>query len=88
MAEVLLYLLWHGFRGAGPGCNNRDVAERLAVLQRDIDLNGAIEKQLDAHMSHVQQSIKNITDDVNNQQYPFRYLDILEVSGFPEFYYF
>ena len=42
-------------------------AECLALPQHDIDMNDIMEKQLDAHMSHVQYSIMNITNDISNQ---------------------
>ena len=59
-------------RGAGPGANTREISDRLMVLKSEIDELDRRERELDQHKMWVQQSIKNVTDDVNNHQYPFQ----------------
>ena len=67
MLSISIYF----YRGAGIGCSTHDVTNRLAILRKEMDQYDLIEKQLDAHVAHVQQSIRNITDDISNQQYSF-----------------
>jgi transcription factor E2F4/5 len=56
------------WKGAGPGCNSHEVSARLAVLKAEMAELEQRERQLDQHKSWVQQSIKNVTDDVGNHQ--------------------
>ena len=55
-------------RGAGPGCNTREIADRLVLLKAEIGELEQRERELDQHKLWVQQSIKNVTDDVGNHQ--------------------
>ena len=41
------------------------------VLKSEIEELDRRERELDQHKTWVQQSIKNVTDDVSNHQYPF-----------------
>ena len=59
-----------GRRGAGPGCNSLEISERLLQLKDEIEHLDRRERELDQHKSWVQQSIKNVTDDIGNHQYP------------------
>ena len=59
-------------RGAGPGANTREISDRLMVLKSEIEELDRRERELDQHKMRVQQSIKNVTDDTSNIQYPFR----------------
>ena len=59
-------------RGAGPGANTREISDRLMVLKSEIEELDRRERELDQHKMRVQQSIKNVTDDASNIQYPFR----------------
>ena len=58
-------------RGGGPGCNSAEATARLASLKDEIEELKIRELELDKHKIWVQQSIKNVTDDVSNHQYPF-----------------
>ncbi|KAI0222524.1 Transcription factor E2F4 [Lamellibrachia satsuma] len=56
------------WKGAGPGCNSLEISERLLQLKDDIDELEQRERELDQHKMWVQQSIKNVTDDIGNHQ--------------------
>ena len=66
----MIYLLVV-IRGAGPGANTREISDRLMVLKSEIEELDRRERELDQHKMRVQQSIKNVTDDTSNIQYPF-----------------
>lgn len=57
-------------RGGGPGCNSVEATARLSALKEEIAELETRELELDQHKVWVQQSIKNVTDDVSNHQYP------------------
>ena len=69
--NLFIYFALTFFRGAGPGCNTREISDRLVTLKSEIEHLNQREKELDQHKSWVQQSIKNVTDEVSNCQYPF-----------------
>ncbi|CAL1526282.1 unnamed protein product [Lymnaea stagnalis] len=54
------------WKGSGPGSNSRDISERLTSLKDDLADLREQELQLDKHKQWVQQSIKNVTDEVSN----------------------
>lgn len=56
------------WKGAGPGCNTREISDRLIALKDELDLLDQKEKEIDLHRSWVQQSIKNITEEPINHQ--------------------
>ncbi|XP_074644861.1 transcription factor E2F5-like [Tubulanus polymorphus] len=56
------------WKGAGPGCNTTEIANRLVELQEEISQLEAKEKLLDLHKDWVQQSIKNVQDEVGNSE--------------------
>lgn len=58
------------FRGVGPGCNTREIADKLIDLKAELDDLAVREHELDQQRVWVQQSIKNVTDDSNNSPYP------------------
>ncbi|KAJ8302784.1 hypothetical protein KUTeg_019180 [Tegillarca granosa] len=58
------------WKGAGPGCNTREISDKLIELKDEIDDLEQREQELDQHKQWVQQSIKNVTDEVTNTQYP------------------
>lgn len=58
------------FRGVGPGCNTREIADKLIDLKAELDDLALREHELDQQRVWVQQSIKNVTDDSNNSPYP------------------
>lgn len=55
-----------GFRGVGPGCNTREIADKLIELKAEIEELQQREQELDQHKVWVQQSIRNVTEDVHN----------------------
>lgn len=54
------------FRGVGPGCNTREIADKLIELKAEIEELQQREQELDQHKVWVQQSIRNVTEDVQN----------------------
>lgn len=56
-------------RGAGPGCNTQEIGEKLGHLKRELLKLEDYEQMLDRHKQWIQQSITNITDDVDNSKY-------------------
>ncbi|KAH9515665.1 Transcription factor e2f4 [Bulinus truncatus] len=54
------------WKGSGPGNNSRDISERLTGLKDDLASLRQREQELDKHKMWVQQSIKNVTDEVSN----------------------
>lgn len=68
------YLLFDSvLRGVGPGCNTREIADKLIDLKAELDDLALREDELDQQRVWVQQSIKNVTDDSNNSPYPCCY---------------
>uniref|UniRef100_A0A3Q2XYE0 E2F transcription factor 4 n=1 Tax=Hippocampus comes TaxID=109280 RepID=A0A3Q2XYE0_HIPCM len=59
------------WKGVGPGCNTREIADKLIDLKAELDDLAVREHELDQQRVWVQQSIKNVTDDSNNSPYPF-----------------
>lgn len=53
-------------RGVGPGCNTREIADKLIELKAEIEDLQQREQELDQHKVWVQQSIRNVTEDVQN----------------------
>lgn len=64
-------LLFPPHRGVGPGCNTREIAHKLIELKADIEDLEQREQELEQQKMWVQQSIKNVTEDVQNNRYPF-----------------
>lgn len=63
-------LLFPPHRGVGPGCNTREIAHKLIELKADIEDLEQREQELEQQKMWVQQSIKNVTEDVQNNRYP------------------
>jgi transcription factor E2F4/5 len=70
MTEDFNTALFLCYRGAGPGCNTTEISNRLIQLKSEISELERREIELDQHKSWVQQSIRNVTDDEINHQYP------------------
>ena len=73
-------------RGAGPKCNTKDYSDKLYSVQEELEELARKEAELDQHKMWVQQSIKNVTDEVSNTRYPFivcQYLKILKYNLTP-----
>jgi len=54
------------WKGSGPGSNSRDISDRLTSLKNDLADLRQQESEIDKHKQWVQQSIKNVTDEVTN----------------------
>ncbi|ELR55831.1 Transcription factor E2F4 [Bos mutus] len=54
------------WKGVGPGCNTREIADKLIELKAEIEELQQREQELDQHKVWVQQSIRNVTEDVHN----------------------
>ncbi|KAL4235358.1 Transcription factor e2f4 [Mactra antiquata] len=54
------------WKGAGPGCNTREYSDKLYSVQEELEELRQKEAELDQHKMWVQQSIKNVTDEVEN----------------------
>ncbi len=67
-------------RGAGPGCNTQEVSERLLKLKDEIAVLDKRERELDEHKMWVQQSIRNVTEDVLNHRYGIKSVPMCELS--------
>lgn len=55
------------WKGAGPGCNTQEVSDRLEQLKVEIEELNSQEHELDRHRSWIEQSIRNITEDLENK---------------------
>uniref|UniRef100_A0A2K6Q4J0 E2F transcription factor 4 n=1 Tax=Rhinopithecus roxellana TaxID=61622 RepID=A0A2K6Q4J0_RHIRO len=55
------------WKGVGPGCNTREIADKLIELKAEIEELQQREQELDQHKVWVQQSIRNVTEDVQNR---------------------
>lgn len=54
------------WKGAGPGCNTREYSDKLSYVQQEMEELKQKELELDQHKLWIQQSIKNVTDEVEN----------------------
>ncbi|KAK2867168.1 hypothetical protein Q8A67_025285 [Cirrhinus molitorella] len=54
------------WKGVGPGCNTREIADKLIDLKLELEDLDKRELELDQQRVWVQQSIKNVTDDSLN----------------------
>ena len=59
------------FRGAGPGCNTKEISDKLGDLKKEIVDLEDLEKRLDEQKMWVQQSLKNISEDPDNEQHAY-----------------
>lgn len=57
--------------GAGPGCNTREITDKLLALKEELVELDNKEMELDQHFSWAKQSIHNITDDSFNRRMAF-----------------
>ncbi|CAG5958401.1 transcription factor E2F4 [Menidia menidia] len=67
------------WKGVGPGCNTREIADKLIDLKAELDDLALREQELDQQRVWVQQSIKNVTDDSNNS--PMAYIKHEDLCG-------
>uniref|UniRef100_A0A8C7GVM5 E2F transcription factor 4 n=1 Tax=Oncorhynchus kisutch TaxID=8019 RepID=A0A8C7GVM5_ONCKI len=54
------------WKGVGPGCNTREIGDRLVDLKSELEDLDMRESELDQQRVWVQQSIKNVTEDTHN----------------------
>ncbi|XP_068595382.1 transcription factor E2F4 [Brachionichthys hirsutus] len=67
------------WKGVGPGCNTREIADKLIELKAELDDLALREHELDQQRVWVQQSIKNVKDDSNNS--PMAYIKHEDLCG-------
>ncbi|XP_038149900.1 transcription factor E2F4 [Cyprinodon tularosa] len=67
------------WKGVGPGCNTREIADKLIDLKAELDDLALRENELDRQKVWVQQSIKNVTDDSSNS--PMAYVKHEDLCG-------
>ena len=56
------------YRGAGPGCNTREISDKLVLLKGELERLEDKERELDEQRLWVQQSLKNVSEDPDNEQ--------------------
>uniref|UniRef100_H2Y549 E2F/DP family winged-helix DNA-binding domain-containing protein n=1 Tax=Ciona savignyi TaxID=51511 RepID=H2Y549_CIOSA len=56
------------WKGAGPECNDGDIAEKINALRQEIQSLEQCEQDLDRQKIGVHQSLRNVTDDVDNNK--------------------
>ncbi|XP_041727422.1 transcription factor E2F4 [Coregonus clupeaformis] len=61
------------WKGVGPGCNTREIGDRLIDLKSELEDLDMRESELDQQRVWVQQSIKNVTEDTHNS--PLAYVN-------------
>ena len=59
------------WKGAGPGCNTREISDRLVVLKQELEALDEKERILDEHKSWIQQSLKIVSEDFDNEKLAF-----------------
>ncbi|MBN3317915.1 E2F4 factor, partial [Atractosteus spatula] len=62
------------WKGVGPGCNTREIADKLIDLKAELEELDRREHELDQQKVWVQQSIKNVTDDTQNSMETLAYV--------------
>uniref|UniRef100_A0A673HW84 E2F transcription factor 4 n=1 Tax=Sinocyclocheilus rhinocerous TaxID=307959 RepID=A0A673HW84_9TELE len=71
------------WKGVGPGCNTREIADKLIDLKLELEDLDRREHELDQQRVWVQQSIKNVTDDSLNSPYPSNLCNCFKGWFFP-----
>jgi len=56
------------WKGAGPGCNTREISDKLVLLKDELERLEDKERELDEQRLWVQQSLKNVSEDPENDQ--------------------
>ena len=68
---ALLNFIFLHYRGAGPGCNTREISDRLVILKDELEALEEKERILDEHKSWIQQSLKIVSEDFDNEKLAF-----------------
>ncbi|KAM7539089.1 hypothetical protein Aperf_G00000050086 [Anoplocephala perfoliata] len=68
------------WKGGSAATNGPDIQARLDELQAEVEYLENLEKKVDEHRAKVLQSIRNVQEDINNEQYSYvTYQDLLNV---------
>jgi len=59
------------WKGAGPGSNTKEISDKLGDLRKELDDLEDIEKKLDEQRVWIQQSLKNISEDPENESHAY-----------------
>lgn len=59
------------WKGAGPDCNTNDIGKRVTKLRKQVSRLDDQERLLDKQLHWIEQSIKNVMDDTDNQDLCF-----------------
>ncbi|XP_075969316.1 transcription factor E2F5-like [Anticarsia gemmatalis] len=59
------------WKGAGPDCNTSDIGEKVTVLRKQVTRLDEHERLLDKQLHWIEQSIKNVMDESDNQSHCF-----------------
>ncbi|CAB3234575.1 unnamed protein product [Arctia plantaginis] len=59
------------WKGAGPDCNTNDIGEKVTLLRKQVSRLDEHERLLDKQLHWIEQSIKNVMDDTDNQDLCF-----------------
>lgn len=59
------------WKGAGPDCNTNDIGEKVTLLRKQVNRLDEHESLLDKQLHWMEQSIKNVMDDTDNQDLCF-----------------
>lgn len=70
------------YRESIPGCNTQEFAEKVAHLKKEISKLDDYENLLDRHRLWVEQSIVNVTEDIDTRRYLYvMHEDFVECFG-------
>ncbi|VDL61700.1 unnamed protein product [Hymenolepis diminuta] len=68
------------WKGGSAATNGPDIQARLDELQAEVEYLENLEKKVDEHRAKVLQSIRNVQEDINSEQYSYiTYQDLLSV---------
>jgi len=59
------------WKGAGPGCNTKEISDKLSHLKCEIDSLESVERVLDERRLWIQQSLKNVSEDIDNEKHAY-----------------
>jgi len=65
---IVIFFCFFVSRGAGPGCNTREISDKLVLLKDELERLEDKERELDEQRLWVQQSLKNVSEDPENDQ--------------------
>jgi len=71
LTKKLIIVYYFIYRGAGPGCNSTEVSAKLKDLKSELEKLDAFERILDEQKLWVQQSLKNVSEDPDNERHAY-----------------